>query len=110
MSIWAAGKDTIPAYRSVSLDSIAIPLNYHHPETVYHLKINDFDGSIANNQIATLTIQYTPEEEFVSRSCGFRVLFNDVRFSTDTSWIQDFTPAPSTTIDNQNTAHVQIFH
>lgn len=110
LSIWAAGKDTIPAYRSVSLDSIAIPLNTTTLETVYHLKINDFDGSIANNQIATLTIQYTPEEEFVSRSCGFRVLFNDVRFSTNTSWIQDFTPATLSTIDNQNTAHVQIFH
>jgi len=27
LSIWAAGKDTIPTYRSVALDSVAIPLN-----------------------------------------------------------------------------------
>ncbi len=110
LSIWAAGKDTIPTYRSVALDSVAIPLNTTTIETVYHLKINDFDGNLASNETATFTIQYTPEEEFVSRSCGFRVIFNDVRFSSDTSWIQDFTPAPLTTIDNQTTAHVQIFH
>lgn len=110
LSIWAAGKDTIPTYRSVALDSVAIPLNTSTIETVYHLKINDFDGNLASNETATFTIQYTPEEEFVSRSCGFRVIFNDVRFSSDTSWIQDFTPAPLTTIDNQTTAHVQIFH
>ena len=110
LSIWAAGKDTIPTYRSVALDSVAIPLNTTTIETVYHLKINDFDGNLASNETATFTIQYTPEEEFVSRSCGFRVIFNDVGFSTDTSWIQDFTPALLTTIDNQSTAHVQIFH
>lgn len=111
LSIWAAGKDTIPDYKSVATDSVSIPLNSTIIETVYHLKINAFDGNLASNQTTTFTIQYTPVEEFVSRSCGFRVIFNDVAFSSDTStWIQDYTPTTLTTIDNQSTAHVQIFH
>ena len=54
--------------------------------------------------------KYTPEEEYVSRSCGYKVIFNDVTFSSDNNWIIDFTPETLTTIDNQNTAHVQIYH
>ncbi|PQJ72418.1 DUF6452 family protein [Polaribacter butkevichii] len=111
LSVWAEGKDTIADYTSVSTDSIAIPLNSLASETIYHLKINNEDGAEADNQYTTFTIKYTPEEKYVSRSCGYQVLFNDVSFDSDnTNWIKDFTPETLTTIDNQNTAHVQIFH
>ncbi|WP_233269904.1 DUF6452 family protein [Polaribacter sp. L3A8] len=111
LSVWAEGKDTIADYTSVSTDSIAIPLNSLASETIYHLKINNEDGAEADNQYTTFTIKYTPEEKYVSRSCGYQVLFNDVSFASDnTNWIKDFTPETLTTIDNQNTAHVQIFH
>jgi hypothetical protein len=72
--------------------------------------MNNSDGSIANNQTASFTITYTPQEEYVSRSCGFKILFNDVTFESDNTWITEFTPEILTTIDNQNAAHVQIFH
>ena len=72
--------------------------------------MNNSDGSIANNQTATFTINYTTQEEYVSRSCGFKILFNDVTFESDNTWITEFTPEILTTIDNQNAAHVQIFH
>jgi hypothetical protein len=98
--VWAEGKDTI--FKNVSTDSIYIPLNSLATETIYNLST----GDIVNQ----FTIKYTPEEEYVSRSCGFRVLFNDVTFASDNTWITDFTPESLTTIDNQNEAHVQIFH
>jgi hypothetical protein len=110
LSIWAEGKDTISDYKSVSIDSIAIPLNSLTTETVYHLKINTVDGNIANNITETFTIQYTPVEEFVSRSCGFRVIFNDATFTPNNTWIQEITPETLTTIDNQSAAHVKIYH
>ncbi|WP_343329460.1 DUF6452 family protein [Polaribacter staleyi] len=111
LSVWAEGKDTIADYTSVSTDSIAIPLNSLTSETIYHLKINNEDGAKADNQFTTFTIKYTPEEKYVSRSCGYQVIFNDVSFDSDnTNWIKNFTPETLTTIDNQNTAHVQIFH
>ena len=110
LSIWVALKDTIAAYKSINIDSVAIPLNSIDSKTIYHLKMNNLDGSIANNQTATFTITYTAQEEYVSRSCGFKILFNDVTFESDNTWITDFTPETLTTIDNQNEAHVQIFH
>jgi hypothetical protein len=111
LSVWADGKDTLADYTSTTTDSIAIPLNSLALETIYHLKINEEDGAIADNQYTTFTITYTPEEEYVSRSCGYKVIFNDVTFSSDnTNWITDFSPETLTTIDNQDAAHVQIYN
>lgn len=110
LSIWAESKDTIIEYKSISTDSVAIPLNSLANETIYHLKVNNENGAVINNEIATFTIKYITEEEYISRSCGYKVIFNEVTFAADNTWIKSFTPATLTTIDNQNTAHVQIFH
>ncbi|MDD7915998.1 DUF6452 family protein [Polaribacter ponticola] len=98
--VWAEGKDTI--FENVKTDSLYIPLNSLTEETIYNLS----SGNIVNKFI----IKYTPKDEYVSRSCGFKVIFNDVSFISDNTWIKDFTPENITTIDNQNEAHVQIFH
>lgn len=97
--VWASGKDSIVVNQS--LDSIAIPLNSIATETIYNLS----KGSIVNQ----ITISYTPNQIYVSRSCGFKVNFNDVVFNSNNTWITDIN-ATTTTIDNQNAAHVQIFH
>ena len=111
LTVWVEGKDTIDGYESFTTDSIAIPINSLALETIYHLKINEENGAKADNQVTTFTITYDPEEEYVSRSCGYKVIFNDVTFSSDnTNWIKDFTPETLTTIDNQDAAHVQIYH
>jgi hypothetical protein len=110
LTVWVIDKDTLDGYASTSTDSIAIPINTLATETTYQLKVNNEDGAKADNEITTFTIKYTPEEVYVSRSCGYQVIFNDVTFSSDNNWIVDFTPETLTTIDNQNTAHVQIYH
>lgn len=109
LSVWAEGKDTITNYTSIDIDSIAIPLNPNDSKTIYHFKMNNIDGKKINNKEETFTIDYTPKNEYVSRSCGFKVIFNNVSFSPNNTWITDFT-AIETTIDNQNSAHVQVFH
>ncbi|QTD37959.1 hypothetical protein JL193_01245 [Polaribacter batillariae] len=94
-----------------TFDSIAIPLNPNALETKYTLKKNTVNGAKVDNEFATFTITYETEQEYVSRSCGYRVIFKNVTFSTEpNTWITDFTPTTLTTIDNQNSAHVQIFH
>jgi hypothetical protein len=105
-----AESKTDSLFTNQSADSIAIPLNSTATKTVYILKMNNEDGTKAKNQIAKFTIEYTSVEEYVSRSCGYKILFKDLTFSADNAWIKDFTPATLTTIDNQNTAHVQIFY
>lgn len=111
LSVWAEGKDTIADYKSTSTDSIAIPLNSLTTQTIYHLKINNKKGALADNQYTTFTINYIPKEDYVSRSCGYKVIFNEVSFSSNnTNWIKEFTPETLTIIEDQNSAHVQIFH
>jgi len=110
LSIWADGKDTLSNYKSVTLDSIAIPLNVNTTETVYHFKMNNTTGNSIDNKFNKITLTYNPEEVYVSRSCGFKTIFNNVIITSDNGWIQSFTPSTLITIDNETAAHVQIFH
>jgi hypothetical protein len=98
--VWADGKDSI--FSNVETDSIYIPLNSNTTKTVYHFS----NGT----SVDTFTISYTPKEEYVSRSCGFKMTFQEVSFSLDSFWVKNFTPTTLTTIDSQNSAHVQIYH
>ena len=98
--VWAAEKDSI--FSNVKTDSIYLPLNSNTTKTVYYFS----NGTTINS----FTISYTPKEEFVSRSCGFKMTFEEVSFSSNSSWIKDFTPKTLTTIDSQNAANVQIYH
>ncbi|ARV05709.1 hypothetical protein BTO04_02905 [Polaribacter sp. SA4-10] len=99
--VWAEGK-TDSIYINQTINSITIPLNSLATEIVYNFS--------KENVVNQFTINYTTEEEYVSRSCGYKVNFNEVTFSSDTTWIISFTPETLTTIENQTEAHVQIFH
>lgn len=98
--VWAEGKDSL--FVNASLDSLYIPLNTAALETVYYFS--------KDNTINQLTISYSTKNEYVSRSCGYKVIFNEVSFTSNNSWINDFEPNIPITIENQNKAHVQIFH
>lgn len=97
--VWAAGKDSILVNQST--DSISIPLNSIANETVYNFS----KGNVVNQ----FTIQYTPQQIYVSRSCGFKVNFDEVSYISNNTWIAGF-EVTTITIKNQNAAHVQIFH
>ncbi|MBE7685958.1 DUF6452 family protein [Tenacibaculum piscium] len=105
-SIIAQNKDSL--FVNQNTDSINIPLNSLDNQTVYTLKMNATDNLSINNKTATLTINYKPEEVYVSRSCGYKVIFNDVKL-THTGWIDNISTSKITTIDNQKKAHVQIY-
>lgn len=106
-SIIAKGKDSL--FTNNQKDSIYIPLNTLATETVYTLKMNATDNLLLNNKVATLTIKYTTEEVYVSRSCGYKVIFNDVSLE-HTGWINSLSTSEITTIDNQTKAHVQVYY
>lgn len=110
LSVWAQGKDTLVAYTSIDTDSIAIPLNTLDLETVYFLKTNTSTGDIADNTINKITINYTTEDVFISRACGYKTIFNEVLISSDNVWFQSITPTNLTTIDSEQNAHIKIFH
>lgn len=106
-SIIAKGKDSLFVNRET--DSINIPLNTLTKETVYTLKMNATDNLIINNKVAILTIKYDTENVYVSRSCGYKVIFNNIKF-THTGWINSLSASEVSTIENQTKAHVQIYH
>lgn len=98
--VWAENKDTL--FFNQAIDSLVIPLNTASNKTVYNLS----EGDVINQ----LTIDYTTDYEYVSRSCGYKAIFKDVLLSSNNTWVKDITPTNITTIENQNSAHVQIFH
>ncbi len=102
------GSDTF--FTNITTDSIAIPLNSLAEETVFTLTRNETDNTDnTGEETATLTVKYTPVNEYVSRSCGFRVIFNDVTFEKS-GWIDRLSVTEVESIKNQVNAHVNIFH
>ena len=107
LSVNPEGLDVI--YSNESLDSILIPLDVTSGQIIYNF-------SKGNNQ-DIITIDYNVEEVFVSRSCGFKAIFNNVTVTSDVSndWIIGLTETLENTItiptiENESAAHLQIFH
>ena len=100
LTVWPEGRDTI--LLNQNLDSIAIPLDVNNPETIYNFQSGDL--------IDQMTITYTVDEIFVSRSCGFKANFTDLDANLESSnWIQAFAII-STTVEDESAAHIEIFH
>lgn len=102
--VWANAKDSI--YNNASVDSVLLPLNPIANETVYNF-------SVSNDSISNLKIKYEPKEEFVSRSCGYRLIFNNVVISENSlpkTWIDSISVNQIPTINNQTNAHITIYH
>jgi len=91
---------------TASTDSIAIPLSVLNDKTTYVLT--------ANNNNDTITIVYTRIDDFVSRSCGYKTLYNNVVVSVKTdnnNWIQQIgTVNLPQNIENEKEAHIKIWH
>lgn len=92
---------------TASTDSIAIPLSVLNDKTTYILTAN-------NNNNDTITIAYTRIDDFVSRSCGYKTLYNNVVVSVKTdnnNWIQQIGTVNSPqNIENEKKAHIKIWH
>lgn len=99
LTVWAEGKDSL--FVNVATDSLVIPLNPNANQTVYNLS--------KANVVEQFTIDYDSEDIYVSRSCGFKVNFFNAVYTPNNTWFTDITVI-ETTIDNQNQAHVQVFH
>ncbi|MCE2611887.1 DUF6452 family protein [Flavobacteriaceae bacterium D16] len=96
-----------------STDSVAIPLRADQSPTQFFLILDSNDeDEVETGNIDTLSFNYTIEEVFVSRACGFVVNFNELNpdlTSGSDNWIQSI-EVVDTTVTNQFSAHVKIFH
>ncbi|MGJ8593267.1 MAG: DUF6452 family protein [Aquaticitalea sp.] len=105
---------------ATSADSIVLPLRTSNPDgsitTRFSLeKDSDYfdngdDTTDSNSDVIAVT--YTPELEYVSRACGYKNIYTNlsVTIETDTdNWIRT-RELITTTIENENQAHVILRH
>ena len=103
----------------VTKDSINLPLRTDTNITKFtfhkeYAAITNAEGdtiSIEGNP-DIVTLNYTREDVFVSRACGFKTIFKDIIISVEDDgdkWIVN-SEVINTTIENNTTAHVKIFH
>lgn len=100
LTVWAEAKDSI--YINKSLDSIIIPLNLNENFTKYILENNTIKD--------TVKFTYNRNDIFVSRSCGYKTIFENLQIESNTAnWIKSIS-INNSTIDNEKATHIYIFH
>lgn len=106
--------DPVPTFADrSSLDSIALPLRPDATETTFVLirDSQDEDGVETGNP-DTLQLSYSTREEFVSRACGFIANYEELEGQLQTggeNWIQSI-EVDTTSVQNQDSRHVSIYH
>ena len=93
-------------------DSIALPLNVYNTQTTFILTKNSTDPTTLNRD--KLIVSYEVENVFVGRSCGYKSIFKNVDYTiedvdSDGFWIKS-KEIISEHIENENNAHLKIFH
>lgn len=99
-TIWAADKEVYATNQTV--DSIYIPLDINENFTVYNFNSDDL--------IDQIKLAYTRNDVYVGRACGYKIIYEDLQLESNTNnWIKNI-EINYTTIDNDTTAQVTIFH
>lgn len=101
-SIKALNKALITSFTSTSKDSISLPLDFNENFTKYEIS----SGGTSD----TISFTYERKDIFVSRSCGYKTIFENLEIeSTTNHWIKGFA-ITNTIIDNDTLSHINIFH
>ena len=96
-------------------DSLAIPLRTNIDITAFRFIVNATSDISDDNPINEdlVNFEYTRSEDYVSKACGFRTTYDQLRLARDGqddgSWIQDVI-IQNTTIDIEISAHIRILH
>ena len=94
-------------------DSVAIPLRADQSLTQFLLILDSADEEDAETgNIDTLNFQYTTQDVFISRACGFVANYIDLNpeLNPDAeNWIQNI-EVVNAFVTKQDSAHVKIFH
>lgn len=101
-SVWEINLYGIEKYKNIETDSIAIALDLNKNETTYILESNSVKD--------TITFNYNRSDIFVSRSCGYKTIFESLQIdSNTTNWIKNIS-INNIIIENDTAAHISIFH
>lgn len=92
-------------------DSIQVPLRLEALNTVFSLTTNETTDALNDNE-DLVNFTYTLKEVFISRACGYIANYENltVDLTPDTNnWIKNI-EVVNATIENENAAHVKIYH
>ncbi len=95
---------------------ISIPLKTDVNSTTYHFILNSGNPNAALIDTDEITFNYTKQDVFVSRACGFKTVFAFAPINptvhtavpdTKPKWMQNITILKSN-IDNENETHIKV--
>ena len=88
-------------------DSIALPLKTLASSTSFSLTTTQNGNAVED----IITFNYDPEDQFISRACGYKTVFTNLTFSTGNplNFISSIEILTNTIPDKNNT-HVKILH
>ncbi|MBT8181351.1 MAG: hypothetical protein KJO53_07160 [Eudoraea sp.] len=96
-----------------SSDSVALPLRINEVNTGFIFISDSADeDDLETGNIDTLSFEYSTQEIFISRACGYIANYDDLSEllnSDSENWIQNI-EIVSPLIKQQDSAHVKIFH
>ena len=96
-----------------SLDSVALPLRINEVNTGFIFISDSADeDDLETGNIDTLSFDYSTQEIFISRACGYIANYDDLSetiTSDSENWIQNI-EIVSPLIKLQDSAHVKIYH
>lgn len=103
---------TLVTSSAINDTEILIPLDTELNLSSFLFEFNS--SSEENNNFDTISFNYSREEVYINRACGFKIIYNDFFVDLETeanngNWILD-TEILQTTIDNENEVHLTIFH
>ena len=100
-SVWANNKENI--YKNETIDSIIVlPLDLSQNNTLFKFSSNSIEDEI--------NFTYDRNDIFVSRSCGYKTIFENLQIESNSSnWIKNIS-INNTIIENDTAAHITIFH
>lgn len=99
-SLWVDGMDNL--YKNVKSDSILVPIDLTKDNTLFKISSNNLEDNF--------NFTYTRKDVFVSRSCGYKTIFEDLKLESNTSNILKEVNIINSTIDNETAAHITILH
>ncbi|MGB1308781.1 MAG: DUF6452 family protein [Oceanihabitans sp.] len=117
-------ENIIPDYNVVTTNKVYLPLKTTDNQTQFVLHIDyeinnngtpdDTSDDFPESNPDIITINYITKQEYVSRACGYKTVFENVTITVEDdgdNWI-DYTLANTDNepISNENEAHFNLYH
>jgi len=116
LKVQGIGNDNpLTEYNVVTTDSIVLPLKTNAATTQYslHKEYSNVDGVIDGNE-DIITINYSTEQVYVSRACGYKTIFKNVTLTINNdgdNWIQSKESInDNQSVEDEKAAHFKLFH